>query len=71
MTSVAALTPTASIASHPPLFNSTMLRHAASSTSGGQTRRFAAVVTNPVPSGLVSTSTSPGRAVALVRILSG
>ena len=32
---------------------------------------FAAVVTKPVPSGLVSTSTSPGLAVALVRMRSG
>src|SRR5258707_500870 len=52
-------------------FATTSPTTAASSRSGGHVSFWAAVVTRPVPSGLVRRSLSPGRAPALVKMRFG
>ena len=69
--SVAAVAPAASIASAACAVERRHRLDRAASTIAGAALRFTAVVSTPVPIGLVSTSTSPGRAPALVMTRSG
>ena len=62
--SVAACAPAAFIASAPCRFSVVIEAMAAASTLSGAALRLTAVVSTPVPIGLVSTSASPGRAPA-------
>ena len=50
----------------PPAFSVVITRIASATSSGGAASRFSAVEITPRPIGLVSTSTSPARAVRLV-----
>ena len=71
MTSVAARTPSASARYGGIAVERAIERVAAATAVGGAAPALSAVAIMPVPSGLVSTSTSPGRAAALVSIRSG
>ena len=71
MISVAAEAATARADSLAPRFSIDMLAAAVSRTSAGQRFFLKAVVTKPVPSGLVNTRLSPGRAPPLVSNSSG
>ncbi len=69
--SVQALTPTSLITSEATRFNVVMLSVILLIASWEAISPFRAVAMIPVPRGLVKTSRSPGRALALVSILSG
>lgn len=69
--SVAAWTPTATIASEAARLSVTITSTAWRNTSSGTRPRLWAVVMMPIPSGLVSTSASPGRAPWFVMSRSG
>src|SRR5215212_3350630 len=71
VTSVAALTPTASAARAAPSLSVVMDRTASAMPASIRASRLRAVARMPVPSGLVSTSTSPAHPPALVRARSG
>ena len=71
VTSVAAWTPTATIARAAPALRVVITVTAGSRSASERRSRFSAVVSTPVPMGFVSTSRSPGRAAAFVTIRSG
>src|SRR5881398_2468249 len=71
VTSVAAWTPTASIARAAAALRVVITVTAGASSGSESKSRFSAVVRTPVPIGLVSTRASPGRAPALVTMRSG
>ena len=71
MTSVAARTPVATIASAAASFRVAITRTASDTTSSGASPFLIAVAMTPDPIGFVSTSWSPGLAPALVTIRSG
>ena len=71
VTSVAACTPTASIARAAAALRVVITATAGASSASERKSRFSAVVRTPVPIGLVSTSVSPGRAPVFRTIRSG
>ena len=71
VTSVAALTPTASAARAAPSLSVVIERTASAMPASMRASRLSAVARMPVPSGLVRIRTSPAQAPALVSMRSG